>query len=312
MVIRTFSIRLLYVLLAIATTTPGPVDAFLYRDFLGGNNSIIFARLRCFIAFQRTGFRMGDFASYPKSLRDDSIMELAQAGSYQGAANIEEYVRFAQAGMSPFVACCNDYVKSRINFVGYENGQCEFVIALNRNFLLVPDTTDAPVETNQFLAGLKFYLAFEERYIKRINVFFTDDFLRIYFDVFLNSANTRQYVCGIINGVCASTLDIPENVSNLTCEEQLQTLPSTEGQYYFDGKSSGCRALHAVFAATNPLNHCAHLSFAPLADPHGNIKCQSSKGKLPSSLFTESELQMFQDFAVSVGIDPVIGHTYVG
>jgi hypothetical protein len=135
--------------------------------------------------------------------------------------------------------------------------------------------------------------------------------LRIFFDVFLNSANTRQYICGVINGVCASTLNIPENASNLTCEEQLQTLPSTEGQYYVDGKSSGCRALHAVFAATNPVNHCAHLSFAPLADPQGNIKCQSSKGKLPSSLFTENELQIYQDFAVSVGIDPVIGHTYV-
>jgi hypothetical protein len=310
MAAHTVAIRVLHAFLVLATI-PKFVDAVLFRDLFGGNDNIFFARIRCLVALQRTGFEIGDFASYPKSFRDDSVMELAQAGAYQGAANIEEYVKFGYAGTSPYVACCNDYIKQKIKFVGYENGQCEFMAFYARNGQLVPNTTAAPSQPFQFVSATKIYLAFEERYIKRINVFFTDDFLRIYFDVFLNSANTRQLVCGVASGVCASTLNIPENASNLTCEEQLQTLPSTEGQYYFDGKSSGCRALHAVFAATNPVNHCAHLSFAPLADPHGNIKCQSSKGKLPSSLFTENELQMFRDFAASVGIDPVIGHTYV-
>jgi hypothetical protein len=302
-------ITLLCALLAAATKS---VEGFLFRDLFGGNDSILFARLRCLLALQRTGFDIGDFASYPNSFRDDSIMELAQAGSYQGAASIEEYVKFAYAGTSPYVACCNDYIKREVKFVGYENGQCQFVNFLTRDFQLTPNATDAPLVPIQIVAGLKLYLDFEGRYIKRINVFYTDDFLRIFFDVFLNSTNTRQFVCGVVNGVCANTLNITVNASNLTCEEQLLTLPSTEGQYYFDGKSSGCRALHAVFAATNPVNHCAHLSYTPLEDPHGNIKCQNSKGTLPSSLFTESELQMFKDFATSVGVDPVLGHTYVG
>ena len=310
--VRTFNVVFVYALLAL-TIFSKSVQGFLFKDFFGGNDSILFARIRCLLALQRTGFEFGDFAGYPKTFRDDSIMELAQAGTYQGASNIEEYVKFGYAGFSPYIACCNDYIKQKIKFVGYENGQCEFMAFYARNAELIPNATAAlPSDTFQIAAAAKIYLAFEERYIQRINLFYTEDFLRIYFDVFLNSTNTRRFVCGVVSGPCASILNITDNISsNLTCEEQLMTLPSTDGAFYIDGKSQSCRALHAVFAATNPVNHCAHLSYTPLKDPNGNIKCHTSKGTLPSSLFTERELQLFKDFAVSVGIDPILGHTYV-
>ena len=312
MTAHTINVMIFNLLLAIASVTIS-VEGFLFRDFFGGNDFILFARLRCLLALQRTRFDIGDFTNYPKSFHDDSIVEFAQSGSYQGASNIEEYVKFVYAGFSSYVACCNDYIEQEVKFVGYENGQCEFMAFYTRNGQLIPNTTAAPLEPIQFVAGLKIYLDFQQRYIKRINIFYTEDFLRILFDVFLNSANTRQFICDVVNGPCAITLNVNANASsNLTCEEQLLTLPSTEGKYYIDGKSRGCRALHAVFAATNPDNHCAHLSYTPLEDPHGNIKCQKSKGTLPSSLFTERELQMFKDFAISVGVDPLLGPTYVG
>ena len=312
MKLRSFHITAIKIsLLVVATTITETVDGFLFRDLFGSNDAILFARLRCLLAVQRLGFDFGDFANYPKFFRDDSIMELAQAGAFQGASDIEEYVKFAYVGTSPYYACCNEFIKQKLKFVGYENGQCEILGLYKRDFELLPNTTTPPSEPFQFVAGAKIYYDFEERYIKRINVLYTDDLLRLTFDVFLNSANTRQFVCGVANGVCAITLNITANASNLTCAEQLLTLPATEGKYYFDSKSQGCRALHAAFAATNPVNHCAHLSYSPLEDPRGNIKCQTSKGTLPSSLFTESDLQMFRDFATSVGVDPELGHTYV-
>ena len=91
-----------------------------------------------FLPLQRTGFEIGAFESYPKSFRDDSIMELPQAGTYQGASDIKEYVKFAYAGTSPYIACCNDYTKRQVKFVGYYNGQCEFVTFYARNFQLLP------------------------------------------------------------------------------------------------------------------------------------------------------------------------------
>ena len=304
MTLRTVNITVMLLfklLLLFVVATTKSAQGFLFSD------SILFARLRCFLAFQRFGFNISDFPSYPKYFRNDSIMELAQAGVYQGAANIEEYVKFVYSDFSPYLSCCNDYIDRQVKFLGYANGQCEFLSIYNGIFETTPNATAEIPARFQVVAGLKLYFDFNERYVKRINVHYTDDFLRVYFDVLLNSPNTREFVCGVMNGPCANILNVTSN-----CTEQLLTLPSAEGeQYFIDGKSQGCRVLHAVFANTNPDNHCAHLSFTPLEDPNGSIKCQTSKGTLPSSLFTERELQLFKDFAESVGVDPVLGHTLV-
>ena len=302
MTLRTVNIivMIMFKLLFIVAMTKS-AQSFLFSD------SILFARIRCLLAFSRLGFDIGDFPSYPKYFRNDSIMELAQAGVYQGTANIEEYVKFLFPGFSPYIACCNDFIERKVKFLGYTNGQCEFLNLLTRNLETIPNTTAAVSQKIQTVAGLKLYFDLKEGYVKRINVYYTDDLLRVYFDVLLNSPNTREFVCGVMNGPCANILNVTSN-----CTEQLLTLPSAEGeQYYIDGKSQGCRVLHAVFANTNPDNHCAHLSFTPLEDPNGSIKCQSSKGTLPSSLFTERELQLFKDFSESVGVDPELGHTFV-
>ena len=50
-----------------------------------------------------------------------------------------------------------------------------------------------------------------------------------------------------------------------------------------------CRKLHAVFAAENA-HHCAHLSFKPMADPEGKVKCQESAQIPVSDLFSDDEL----------------------
>ena len=295
-VMLLFKLLLLFV---VATTKSA--QGFLFSD------SILFARIRCFLAFSRLGFDIGDFANYPKYFRNDSIMELAQTGVYQGPSSIEEYVKFAFSDYSPYFSCCNIIIASKIKFLGYEDGQCKFLYMEHDYYETNPNTTADTPAAFQVVLGLKLYFDFEERYIKRINVYYTDDFLRIIFDVLLNSPNTRKFVCDVMNGPCANVLNATSD-----CAEQLLALPSTEGQQYFvDGNSQGCRALHADFAAENP-DHCAHLSFTPLQDPQGNVKCQGTKGTLPSSLFTESELQTFKDFTESEGIDPELGHTFVG
>ena len=292
---------MLYTLLLLFVATTKSAEGFFFSD------SILFAKLRCFLAFQRFGFNITDFATFPIAFRNDSVMELAQTGVYQGPSNIEEYAKFVSIKVSPYFSCCSGFIAREDKFLGYENGQCKFLSTVAYNYTMNPNTTAAIPTAFQVVAGFKLYFDFKERYIKRINVYYTDDLLRVVSDVILNSPNTRKFVCDVMNGPCANILNVTSN-----CEEQLLTLPSAEGeQYFIDGKSQGCRALHADFAAENP-DHCAHLSFTPLQDPNGSIKCQTSKGTLPSSLFTESELQTFKDFAESEGIDPELGHTFVG
>ena len=62
--------------------------------------------------------------------------------------------------------------------------------------------------------------------------------------------------------------------------------------------------MHAVFAAENA-NHCAHISFKPIADPKGKGKCQVSKQVPVSDLFSDDDLATFAAFAVDeLGFKP--------
>jgi hypothetical protein len=269
---------------------------------------IAFTRLRCFWALWQTKFDFSNFDRYNQYFRNDSIVELAQAGQYQGAASIQEYVRFAFAGNSPYLLQ-GDKSQRRFSaqFIDYQNDICEFRILFKFQTVLNPNTTAAPHVPFELVDMARLYLRRNELYFSRINVFFTNGFLRLFFDEALNSDATRQYVCEhVMAGPCESLL----NVSNTTaCMTMFNALVTTEGiNHYFDGNSQGCRALHAVFAVTNPSHHCAHLSFTPLLDPAGNIKCQTSQARSTADLFTEADFTALRRFAIKHGIDPDIGH----
>jgi hypothetical protein len=275
------------------------------------STSILFPKLRCISAFLRLGFDINSFDKYPTYFRSDSIVQLAQAGEYQGPKAIEEYLKFAFPGYSPYLLNISSPVarrnrKSRV--LGYRNGQCEFLHIVKPVAPLNVSNTEN-VQPFNYVTMIKLFLDFEKGYVSRMNVFFTPDFLRIVFNVALNSPNTRRFLCKeVMSGTCARLLN-ETNTAGSQCEATQQALPTTEGQLrYFDGNSSGCRALHGVLALDDPTEHCPHLSFVPITDPLGRIKCQASKRTLPTDLFSESDLQDFRTFARRRGIDPEIGH----
>jgi hypothetical protein len=277
--------------------------------FFGGtfDDFLLFPRVRCLLAFLKMKFKINNFDQYSRYFRDDSYMHLAQAGIYQGANHMEEYVKFAFAEYSPYTTIDSpDDPPPNNSFLRYQDGQCEFLSLYKTKEFFDPNTTN-PIEPFDYIVMVKLFLDMKSRYFRKIHVYYTDDFLRVYFNVALNSDATRRYVCEqVMAGPCQSKL----NITNVTaCEATLSTLSSTEGTgNYIDGYSQGCRNLHAAFAATNPTLHCAHLSFSPLADPNGNIKCQTSAMAAPTSLFTESDFVAYQKEAEKYGIDPIKGH----
>jgi hypothetical protein len=269
-------------------------------------DTIVFPKARCFLAFLKSGFDIADFAHYPDFFRDDSVVQLAQAGIYQGANDIEEYVKFAYADYSPYLAQDDPKPQRRVKILGYNsNGQCEYLVIYKSTYFFEPSTTDnSPSIDVVYMA--KLYLDLDQGYFPRANVFFSTDWLRVSFGVILNSDNTRRYICEqVIAGSCSGILN-----ATAECEATLLALPSVEGEFnYIDGNSQGCRALHAAFAFTNPVNHCAHLSFTPLADPRGRFKCQTSQKTPPSDLFTDADFSFYKQFARRHGIDPELGHS---
>ena len=71
------------------------------------------------------------------------------------------------------------------------------------------------------------------------------------------------------------------------------------------GNSAGCRMLHAAFARDNP-NHCAHVSFAPMADPNSKIKCQDEEHGGPrfrgTEYWNDDEIEFAKQFGRRYGL----------
>jgi hypothetical protein len=275
------------------------------------DGQILFPKLQCLLAFRRLDFAIDNFHQYPVYFHNDSILQLAQAGVYHGATDIEEYVKFGISGYSPYLLNTSNPV-SRQNtltkVLGYRDGHCEFLQVLKfRALLNTSNTKDMPFFN--YIVMAKLYLHLDTGYIAKLNVYFAPDFLRLFFDVAMNSNNTRRFLCReIMSGACGHILNQTVASASPQCEDTLQALPTTQGTWnHFDGNSSGCRAMHGAFAQHNPV-HCPHLSFTPMLDPRGRIKCQESKKVLPSDLFTESDMETFRTFGRRRGIDPELGH----
>ena len=233
-------------------------------------------------------------------------MQLAQAGSYYGPEDIAEYVGFATE-YSPFIKRGPTPVASGFQYSGYnsELGLCEFVIPSVINYEMDPLTTRYDADFN-LAYMLKIFYDINENYVPRVNVYYTKTFLEFFFNILLNSDQTRDFICDIVlNNVCYGIVNDEDHTQ---CVSDLEELATATGKlFHIDGNSQGCRGLHSAFALINPTNHCAHVSLTPLEDPKDRIKCQRSDRVSPAELFTTADLDYFINFMIENDIDPLKG-----
>lgn len=270
----------------------------------------LFPRLRCSLAMLQMGFDITQFDRYHEFFNDDSVMQLAQTGEYHGADDIKEYVKFALAMYTPYAVDIDPPIDPQLTVIGINrtSGQCEYLAIYDNKYTFEAETANGTLPKIRVVSMVKLFLDVRKRVITRGNAYYTPDYLRVIFGVGLNSPNTRKFVCKqVIEGPCKDILSATNGT--VECENKLNALPAVDGSLYrVDGNTQGCRALHAVFAQTNPTLHCAHLSFEPMQDPKGRNKCQKSGTALPADLFSVNDFKAFDTFASARGIDPAIGH----
>lgn len=264
-------------------------------------NTSTFTPERCVAGFLGLDFNFRNFDRYDEYFRDDSILTLAQAGEYKGAEDIEEYVMFATES-SPYFMDAKQSLLSTLPELRSldENGICEFAFVSGTDYTMNPETTEY---ASEFTIAMLTRVSYDSvnNYIPNINVFYNVGFLSFFFEKILTSKQTRKYLCErVLNGSC--------NFSINDCEEELNELDTFTDGAYIDGNSYGCRALHGVFAETNPTNHCPHVSLDPMTDPNGNMKCYESYLIQPEKLFEEADFVMFENFETELGVDPKVGY----
>ncbi len=122
--------------------------------------------------------------------------------------------------------------------------------------------------------------------LKKLNLFFPIAFQEAIFDS-VDADDVHDLVCNIMESNCTETLQY-NNLTADGCKDAYDKLHMIDNGY-LDSNSKGCRILHFSFVPKNTA-HCPHLSFAPLEDEKGKIKCQISRGRKPSDLFSPEEL----------------------
>jgi hypothetical protein len=59
-------------------------------------------------------------------------------------------------------------------------------------------------------------------------------------------------------------------------------------------------------AVLHPVQHCAHLSFVPMEDPSGNVKCSMSSNYSMKDFFTQGDYLLFQETAEASSLNSTI------
>lgn len=246
-------------------------------------------------------FDLMDLDRYDQFFRNDSIMILPQAGTYQGVESIKEYVGFTTSSHSPYFSkdALADYA---FEFKGYDatTGLCEANSYLRNDYVF--DETRAAYAAEVGVAAMaKIYYDPVEHYVPRVNVYYAEPWLVFFFDTMLHTPTTQRFLCrDVMQHSCGWTID--------NCQDRLAALPALTDQGYADGNCVGCRALHGAFALTNPQGHCPHVSLSPTRDPNGKTKCQVSQNISVSDLFSKADLDAYWKMAAEFGINGTLGY----
>ena len=263
--------------------------ALLLVSSLAGTNAldnVLPTVSECYFGFGSLDFGLNKFENYENYFDANSTVTVAQTGVYEGLEGIEEYVRALGDPSSPFIDAVDTLSTSPPSVsVDDETGICKFTINAIASIRFNEDLTDG----GQFNFGSiqNVFFSTVSGKISKIDIYVSEEWVKDYF----KTTNKPAETCTVLTGSACG--DFNKNNENLTpkqCKKQLKKLKLTEGKpSYVDGNTQGCRTLHSMLALTNS-DHCPHLSFQPVEDINGKVKCQKSAKISPTNLFDVDEI----------------------
>lgn len=164
-----------------------------------------------------------------------------------------------------------------------------------------PDTPSPlwPAETQlQGVEGMKLTLHVQRRKILTWHVWYPVPFLAFFFTAMDHSGGGfGERLCGFLQTSCAHVWAFNNLSSQTECRERYEQLPLFNDGSRADGRSKACRMIHFVMADFAPEKHCEHLSFVPMQDWLGRVKCQKGKKNFNyKDVFSENELEVFEAY----------------
>ena len=252
-------------------------------------------------AYFALGYDPFNFEDYPVYFSESTTFTLAQTGTFTGPDDIEEYVRFA-TDSSPYIDAYEGNLGANTAFGGYDGNTCTFIRAAADDYTFSADLIDGSEARVISMSKLKY--ATLENKITRVDIFYTAPWFEFFFVDKASTPEVNEFICDVMAGPC----DFKVGNTNACVNKLSKSMPITTNGTYVDGNSQGCRALHAVFAETNPTAHCAHIKFQDAEDPSGRVKCSESEGVTVDDLFSDSDFAVYNLTCTQNDIDPEVGY----
>jgi len=255
----------------------------------------------CLSALRSSEFDLLETNRFDEWFDDSSVMKLSQTGSFQGAADIQEYIKFLTGVYFDFYGTLFEH---KVTPLSLTEDECIVNVVTARKFQINADY-GLPVCFENIVSTTLYFTVKPVFLVQKVNVFSSPAIGEALWGQWLNTEGVKDFVCDTMEANCQSTYQM-NNLTPQLCRETYDALPATdiEGGGGVATNSKGCRAMHATFAAQNK-DHCPHLSYIPETDINGKIKCQEgTKTSKPSDLFTTFELDLVKDFAIQKGFSP--------
>lgn len=272
-------------------------------------------------AFYDLDFDLWQFHRYDEYFTATSAFTLHPAGTYTGPASIKEYVKFA-SDESPFVDSFRVLpgglaLLKRMT----PEGTCLFMVMGHRRYELSAKYAGGEAVHVATLATVTYTPSVHK--INDIALYYETPFMQFVFDS-IRTRKSAEFVCDSLFSRCPlagvntwTHNGLPSYAACITSFEALPAfddgprLESSRSQGGgFDGNSSSCRLLHSFLASINT-DHCAHLSFKPMTDSQGRIKCQHSNRMQPSDSFDDFDMANFDQFKEAMGYPIATGFNQV-
>mmetsp|Transcript_37332 Transcript_37332/g.42664 ORF Transcript_37332/g.42664 Transcript_37332/m.42664 type:complete len:380 (-) Transcript_37332:272-1411(-) len=279
---------------------------------------------RCLEAYNASGYNYLATTKFANWLNQDSVLEYAGAGIYTGVDGIAEYVNFF---IDPLFYSSIEMVDTveNIQLISAKKDKCVILTADHERSVFngvgipvlgIPALTSG--KTIDFVLGQK--VEFQVRgdddnniLIKQNDLYFPPGFATTLFSqgtLAIAEAFCKNIMfdkCPAVWKANFGTDYYPTDPSQNPCLGAFARIPPFEPpndptNASIDGNSIGCRLLHGSFAFQNDI-HCPHISFTPISDEKGSIKCQTSQLKTIADSFTEEELEFMNAAAETFGLD---------
>jgi len=256
----------------------------------------------CLVGLARADFDFLATENYDKWYTEDSVMQLAQSGTFTGPEEMTEYVDFTSAKFFDYYERLGE---PKVYPISLAEKECVvMIVTINKMQVNANYGQPACLETT---VGFKMQYTVSDLQgngfnIHRMNLFYSPAFLHVLFADALQGDGVRDYVCETVLQTKCPKIWAQNALDVESCKLRYDALPSTDEGGYLDEKTTGCRILHSAFAEINP-KHCPHMSFIPAKDYGGRTWCQESGGVVPEDLFTEEELLLVKKNAFDMGYD---------